>query len=76
MSDSFYQENSSAKKRAKDSMSLKSKTEDLEETEDPGERLISDKKLEKEERESYKHSFMSKLFEDYDFGKEEKKVST
>ena len=41
------------------------KDEDAEDEEgmDPSEKLISDKKLEKEERESYKNSFLTKLFE-------------
>eukprot|EP00347_Sterkiella_histriomuscorum_P021343 403334317 len=34
---------------------------------DPREKLISDKKLEKQERESYKNSFLVKLFDGFDF---------
>ena len=39
---------------------------------DAGERLISDKKLEKEERESYKNSFLTKLFEKSELALEDK----
>lgn len=36
---------------------------------DPREKLISDKKLEKHEREAHKNSFLVKLFDDYEFDK-------
>lgn len=38
---------------------------------DPRDRLLSERRLEKRERESYKHSFLTKFLEKYD-GEEEK----
>lgn len=37
---------------------------DLSEFEDPKEKLISDKQLEKQERNAYKNSFLVKFFEE------------
>ncbi len=41
---------------------------------DPREKLLSERRLEKRERESYKNSFLTKLIEKYDDGEEEKKT--
>ena len=41
---------------------------------DPREKLLSERRLEKRERESYKNSFLTKLMEKYDDGEEEKKT--
>ena len=43
---------------------------------DPREKLLSERRLEKRERESYKHSFLTKLMEKYEDGEEEKKGPT
>jgi hypothetical protein len=40
---------------------------------DPREKLLSERRLDKRERESYKHSFLTKFLEKYDDIEEEKK---
>ena len=40
---------------------------------DPREKLLSERRLEKRERESYKHSFLTKVMEKYNSDEEEKK---
>jgi hypothetical protein len=40
---------------------------------DPREKLLSERRLDKRERESYKHSFLTKFLEKYDDNEEEKK---
>ncbi len=40
---------------------------------DPREKLLSERRLDKRERESYKHSFLTKMIEKYDDGEEEQK---
>lgn len=41
---------------------------------DPREKLLSERRLEKRERESYKHSFLTKFIEKHEDAEEEKKT--
>ena len=76
MSDSFYKENSTKAVKPKDTQSVKSRVDtNIDDEEDPSERLISDKKLEKQERDSYKNSFLFKLFENVDFAEDKRQTA-
>ena len=74
MPDAFYKDDkpqqSTAKKppASRESVKVNSNPNKIEEEDDEsGENLISDKRLDKDERENYKNSFLTKLFDNFEF---------